>query len=174
MEIGTTGTCQTFILNYVNYRKKFQTTFRQPFLHIMTLLAGNILFDKMNDKVYLIDFEYGGTNYRGFDIANHWNEWAGGTQAEMNGVCEYQRFPADLAQMKFCKAYLNEQNKVTDTSDNEAKALVNEANKFVLLNHWFWGLWAINQAVLEGVDSFDYITYAESRAKEYFRQRSFC
>ena len=25
----------------------------------------------------------------GYDIANHWNEWAGGTQAEMNGVCEY-------------------------------------------------------------------------------------
>ena len=60
------------------------------------LLAGNILLDKVNDKVYLIDFEYGGTNYRGFDIANHWNEWAGGTQTEMNGVCEYQRFPPIL------------------------------------------------------------------------------
>ena len=60
------------------------------------LLAGNILLDKINDKVYLIDFEYGGTNYRGFDIANHWNEWAGGTQTEMNGVCEYQGFPPIL------------------------------------------------------------------------------
>ena len=28
-------------------------------------------------EVTLIDFEYGGANYRGFDLANHWNEWAG-------------------------------------------------------------------------------------------------
>ena len=41
--------------------------------------------------------------------------------------------------MKFCKAYLNEQNDVADTGDDEAKALVNEA-QIVLLNHWFWGL----------------------------------
>ena len=80
-----------------------------------------ILLDKINDKVYLIDFEYGGTNYRGFDIANHWNEWAGGTQTEMNGVCEYQRFPSDLAQMKFCKAYLNEQNVKNNVNNNVKK-----------------------------------------------------
>lgn len=28
-------------------------------------------------KVYLIDFEYGSYNYRGFDIGNHFNEYAG-------------------------------------------------------------------------------------------------
>ncbi len=30
-------------------------------------------------ELKLIDFEYGGPNYRAFDIANHFNEWAGGT-----------------------------------------------------------------------------------------------
>ena len=36
-------------------------------------LAGNILIDQGTGDVHLIDFEYGGCNYRGFDIANHWN-----------------------------------------------------------------------------------------------------
>ena len=29
------------------------------------------------EKLYLIDFEYGSYNYRGFDIGNHFNEYAG-------------------------------------------------------------------------------------------------
>lgn len=28
-------------------------------------------------KLYFIDFEYGSYNYRGFDIGNHFNEYAG-------------------------------------------------------------------------------------------------
>ena len=54
------------------------------------LLAGNIMLIGKSE-IQLIDFEYGGANHRGFDIANHWNEWAGGTQPEMNGRCEYDR-----------------------------------------------------------------------------------
>ena len=135
------------------------------------LLAGNILLNKLTGQVHLIDFEYGGTNYRGFDIANHWNEWAGGTQVEMNGRCEYDRFPTNDDKLNFCKSYLNEKNGILNTSDDEAMELVYESNKFVLLNHWFWGLWAVNQVVLEGVDDFDYITYAESRAKQYWYLR---
>jgi thiamine kinase-like enzyme len=29
--------------------------------------------------LHLIDFEYGSKCYRAFDVANHWNEWAGGS-----------------------------------------------------------------------------------------------
>jgi hypothetical protein len=28
-------------------------------------------------KIYIIDYEYGSYNYRGYDIANHFNEHAG-------------------------------------------------------------------------------------------------
>ena len=115
--------------------------------------------------MHLIDFEYGGSNYRGFDIANHWNEWAGGTQEHMNGVCEYHRFPSENDQLQFCQAYLQE----AEGSSVGAPKLVEEANAYVLVNHWYWGLWAINQAVMEGVDGFDYITYAESRARQYYQ-----
>jgi thiamine kinase-like enzyme len=150
------------------------------------ILAGNVMLDKQTGHVTLIDFEYGGLNFRGADIANHWNEWAGGTQAEMNGVCEYERFPSDEEQRRFCKAYLVETQGDRDrdnglkeelkegNADEEMKVdlLVAEANAFVQVNHWYWGLWAVNQAVLEGVDEFDYITYAESRAKRYWATKN--
>jgi len=29
------------------------------------------------EKLYFIDFEYGSYSYRGYDIANHFNEYAG-------------------------------------------------------------------------------------------------
>lgn len=31
----------------------------------------------VSDEVRFIDFEYGGINYQAFDIANHFNEYAG-------------------------------------------------------------------------------------------------
>lgn len=31
----------------------------------------------ISDKLYFIDFEYGSYSYRGYDIANHFNEYAG-------------------------------------------------------------------------------------------------
>lgn len=33
--------------------------------------------DDYAEKLYFIDFEYGSYNYRGFDIGNHFNEYAG-------------------------------------------------------------------------------------------------
>ena len=135
-------------------------------------LIGNVMRNQRTGRVTLIDFEYGGVNNRGADIANFWNEWAGGTQAEMNGVCEYERFPSHDEQREFCAAYLAEtlsESEVRSSPDPDAvDALVAEANAFVQVNHWYWGLWAVNQAVLEGVEEFDYVTYAESRAKRYW------
>ena len=40
------------------------------------LLGANILED-MAGRVVFIDFEYGEYNYRGFDIGNHFCEYAG-------------------------------------------------------------------------------------------------
>ncbi|KAF7838689.1 putative ethanolamine kinase [Senna tora] len=35
------------------------------------------LIDKSPDKLYLIDYEYASYNYRGYDIGNHFAEYAG-------------------------------------------------------------------------------------------------
>uniref|UniRef100_A0A915A6A1 ethanolamine kinase n=1 Tax=Parascaris univalens TaxID=6257 RepID=A0A915A6A1_PARUN len=41
------------------------------------LLIQNILYDSNTGKVSFIDYEYAGFNYQGFDIANHFCEYAG-------------------------------------------------------------------------------------------------
>lgn len=39
------------------------------------LLLNNLLYD--SKVVHIIDYEYTAVNYQLFDIANHFNEWAG-------------------------------------------------------------------------------------------------
>lgn len=42
----------------------------------LTIVAVCLLF-LLSGKLYFIDFEYGSYSYRGYDIANHFNEYAG-------------------------------------------------------------------------------------------------
>ena len=46
----------------------------------------------------------------------------------------------------------------SDERDARVDALVREARAYVRVNHMYWALWGINQAVLEGVQEFDYLT----------------
>ncbi|KAD3067929.1 hypothetical protein E3N88_35809 [Mikania micrantha] len=41
------------------------------------LLSGNVMLNEDEEKLYIIDFEYASYSYRGFDIGNHFNEYAG-------------------------------------------------------------------------------------------------
>lgn len=41
------------------------------------LLLGNVLYNKEQDNVVFIDYEYTAFNYQAFDIANHFAEFAG-------------------------------------------------------------------------------------------------
>ena len=86
-------------------------------------LAGNILYDEKADgsrgEVRLIDFEYGSWNFRGFDLANHFCEFAGFD-------CDYFRgFPSREMQEAFVVAYVGESTEFY--SGVEAKALFMEA-----------------------------------------------
>ena len=61
-------------------------------------LYGNIMRHVKTGSIQLIDFEYGDMNWR-FDIANHFNEFAGGTGTEKTGpgyagVPDYTRLPS--------------------------------------------------------------------------------
>ena len=61
--------------------------------------------DSTNKKtIQLIDFEYGGINYRAFDIANHFNEYAGGPPDD--AVPDYTRLPTPGQQEDFVRRYL--------------------------------------------------------------------
>ena len=56
------------------------------------VLAANILLDK-DDNMHLVDFEYGSVNYAGYDIANFFNEFAGGTD-NPTGIPNYDWLPS--------------------------------------------------------------------------------
>mmetsp|Transcript_41411 Transcript_41411/g.81150 ORF Transcript_41411/g.81150 Transcript_41411/m.81150 type:complete len:423 (+) Transcript_41411:59-1327(+) len=129
-------------------------------------------------SIRLIDFEYGGWNYVGFDIANHFNEWAGGTD---DGRPDYDLFPNDKQREIFCAAYLDEKRRIDSISaenkceenDNALQSLLSEVDCFILVNHLYWGLWAVNQASAEGCDDFDYLLYAANRIGQYRALRGY-
>jgi ethanolamine kinase len=150
------------------------------------LLPANIMKHTETGEVRLIDFEYGGVNFVAFDIANHFNEFAGGPE-KMSGEPDYSLFPDENEQKLFITAYCKEcrllsnghdsndehSNEHGNDDDNE-KDVQEEVAKFskevlafVLANHLYWGLWAVNQAATEGTEKFDYLAYAWHRFNRY-------
>ncbi|XP_052199245.1 probable ethanolamine kinase [Diospyros lotus] len=129
------------------------------------LLSGNIMFNDEEDKLYLIDFEYGSYNYRGFDIGNHFNEYAGYD-------CDYSLYPSKDEQHHFFRHYL-EPEKPYAVSDKDIEALYVETNSYRLASHLYWALWALIQAKMSPID-FDYLSYFFLRYNEYKKQKESC
>jgi len=141
-------------------KSKVKSTFEIVFCH-NDLLAANILEDPVTGTLKLIDFEYGGANYRAFDIANHFNEWAGGTE---DGKPDYDRLPTETQKYDFCRAYLRERRQQhelldDDEEEEEVKVLINQVNLFLILNHYYWGLWAVNMGCTKGCETFPYLRF---------------
>lgn len=61
-----------FIGHIIRY---YQLLWSYPLILFILLISHVSL--KFSGKLYFIDFEYGSYNYRGFDIGNHFNEYAG-------------------------------------------------------------------------------------------------
>jgi ethanolamine kinase len=129
------------------------------------LLAANILTsDEASDmNIQLIDFEYGSINYIAFDIANHFNEYAGGTDT---GVPQYDWLPTEQQQKAFIQEYL-QHSTLSSQGSSSTEDMYRQVQAFVLVNHLYWGLWAVNQAAMEGCDRFDYLLYATHRIGQY-------
>uniref|UniRef100_A0A7S1X512 ethanolamine kinase n=1 Tax=Tetraselmis chuii TaxID=63592 RepID=A0A7S1X512_9CHLO len=126
------------------------------------LLHANIMMLE-DGSLQLIDFEYGGTNYRGFDLGNHFNEFAGLD-------CDYTRYPPRSIQENYARAYLLGSGAAESPTDDQVRRLVVEANVSSLASHLFWGLWALIQARYSSID-FDYVEYAKMRYAEFKRRR---
>lgn len=121
------------------------------------LLSANII-DTGKDAMF-IDYEYGAQNFRGFDIGNHFNEYAG-------LECEYDElYPTKEAQMLFLREYLLV-TKGAPPTESELEKLYIEVNVFALTSHFFWGLWALIQASVSDIQ-FDYMGYAINRFTRY-------
>ncbi|CAM8907604.1 unnamed protein product [Rhodiola kirilowii] len=152
--------------NEINELQELTSHFKAPvvFSH-NDLLCGNIMVNDDEGKVYLIDFEYGSYNYRGFDIGNHFNEYAG-------YECDYSLYPTKEEQDHFFKHYLDPY-KPDEVSNEEVEALYVETNTYMLASHLYWALWSLIQAKMSPID-FDYLEYFFLRYNEYKRRKKEC
>ena len=128
------------------------------------LLSGNIIYDRESDQISLIDYEYACYNYRGFDLGNHFCEFAG-----FDG--DYSKYPGKEAQLHWLGNYLRASKGGVEVGDDELEELYLEVNKFSLAAHFFWGVWALVQAKISDID-FDYMEYAAIRLREYHSQKA--
>ncbi|XP_060175643.1 probable ethanolamine kinase isoform X2 [Lycium barbarum] len=129
------------------------------------LLSGNLMLNEDKGKLYFIDFEYGSYNYRGFDIGNHFNEYAGYD-------CDYTLYPSKDEQFHFFRHYLDS-DRPNEISDKDLDALYVETSSYMLASHLYWALWALIQAKMSPID-FDYISYFFRRYNEYKKQKEKC
>ncbi|XP_057500467.1 probable ethanolamine kinase isoform X2 [Actinidia eriantha] len=129
------------------------------------LLSGNLMHNEEEEKLFFIDFEYGSYNYRGFDIGNHFNEYAGYD-------CDYSLYPSKDEQYHFFRHYL-EPEKPLEVSDKDLEALYIETNTYMLASHLYWALWALIQAKMSPID-FEYLGYFFLRYDEYKKQKETC
>jgi len=133
-------------------------------------------------NLQFIDFEYGRRCHAGFDVGNHWCEYAGLD-------CDWSRYPSEEQQRRFARAYLSEADSIsiskssssTSTSspstssppsppsEERVSAFVQLARLFSLAAHLFWTAWGKVQVHVSPID-FDYGAYARSRFDD-FRER---
>jgi choline/ethanolamine kinase len=152
------------------------------------LQPGNILIKDENLKsnsdteenkrnVTFIDFEYARYVPRGYDIVNHWCEWAADYHGLTPHLMNYEKFPTAEQQKEFVTAYLQVANNKTAAADaandgqsgtggavteEEVESLIQEALDFEQLSHLWWGVWGLMQATQSSID-FDYIGYGKCR-----------
>jgi len=133
-----------------------------------------------------IDFEYGRLSHAGFDVGNHWCEYAGLD-------CDWARYPTVEQRRAFARAYLSEAEAISSRasrrrrsssssssaasalslsppSEERVSAFVAQAELFSLAAHLFWTAWAKVQARVSPID-FDYGSYARSRFEDFRRRK---
>jgi ethanolamine kinase len=86
-------------------------------------------------RLTAVDFEYSGYNMRAFDIANHFNAWAG-------LGCDWDALPSETTQKAFIRAYLGK----VGGWPAEAEALHKEVQLLQLASNVYWGVWGVLQA----------------------------
>ncbi|KAG2443142.1 hypothetical protein HYH02_009553 [Chlamydomonas schloesseri] len=135
-------------------------------------------------RLQFIDFEYSCAGPRGFDLGNHFNEYAGFD-------CDYARFPTLEQQAAFFRHYLKPGELETLAAAARARrpaalgaaapqaaaeaaaleALAAEACAYALASHAYWGVWSFIQARYSPID-FDYLDYSALRWAEYHRRKA--
>ncbi|ESO95426.1 hypothetical protein LOTGIDRAFT_116872 [Lottia gigantea] len=118
-------------------------------------------------ELTVIDWEYCSYNYRGFDIGNHFCEWAYGYSNPKPPFFSYnpEDYPNREQQFIFFKEYLENSGK-ENVTEKDLEALYLEVNTYALASHFFWAVWSIVQAQTSVIE-FGYWEYAISRFERY-------
>ncbi|KAI9140438.1 kinase-like domain-containing protein [Paraphysoderma sedebokerense] len=121
---------------------------------------GNILRHRKTGEIVLVDYEYAGYNYRGYDIANHFIEWTADYHCSTPHVLVPSRYPSQTEQIRFLKAYLD--------SFEILQSLLTEVEMFTIVSHLMWGLWGLSREIdmlgRREID-FDYFGYGMQRLR---------
>jgi thiamine kinase-like enzyme len=117
-------------------------------------------------SLILVDYEYAGFNYRGFDIANHYCEWAMDTQGPDPALLDFSRFPSLEQQRAFCRAYIEGPAPGAEATEQEVAGLMAEAQALVMGSHLFWGVWGLLQSRISTIH-FNFLMYAKQRLAQY-------
>ncbi|KAI9015063.1 kinase-like domain-containing protein [Gaertneriomyces semiglobifer] len=134
------------------------------------LQYGNVLRKEKDGTIVIVDYEYSGINYRGYDIANHFCEWAADYHCDTPHLMNPARYPSKEEQINFLSAYLDAQvaaePNTTANREEELESIYKEVNKFTLCSNLLWGLWGVMQAEQSEID-FDFVGYALERFNWY-------
>jgi len=125
------------------------------------LLLANFLLDEPNDKVTIIDYEYLAPNPAAFDLANHFNEYAG------TEVFDFTNIPNEEYQKRWLRTYLAEYLECNDITQATIDQWHASVELMAPLSHLLWGTWALMQMEKSSID-FDYASYAMDRLRCYF------
>lgn len=140
--------------------------------------AGSVAGVIAPGAVRLIDYEYAGYNYAGFDVCNHWCEHAG-FDFDLDAG-----YPRPRAQAEWLAAYAQARGAprhLWDVASPESAAaaatagaaldeMARVANGFAVASDLWWGLWSLVQARHSPLD-FDYLGYAAVRLGAVSRHR---
>ncbi|CAH2056052.1 unnamed protein product, partial [Iphiclides podalirius] len=132
--------------------------------------------DSGEPRLVLIDFEYCAYNHRGFDIANHFQEWGYDyTNPGHPFYYEDQDNCPNLEQKEiFIREYLKHYFCAVDSKESrepsidDVNQLLAEVDAFALASHLFWCLWSVVNASKSQIP-FGYWEYALSRLETYQR-----
>ena len=131
------------------------------------LLLANIIYNADKNNISFIDYEYSGPNWQAYDIANHFNEYAG-----VDAV-DYSLYPSKEYQQKwlayYLKTFLNKSDD-EDVSEELVESLYEEVEQFSLVSHLYWSIWAVVQATFPRSE-FNFAEYACTRFGEYSNRK---
>ncbi|PSR85125.1 Choline kinase [Actinidia chinensis var. chinensis] len=132
------------------------------------LQYGNIMINEETKSITIIDYEYATYNPVAYDIANHFCEMVANYHTDTPHVLTYTSYPGLEERRRFVHLYLSSGG--NEPGHAEVEQLVEDAEKYTLANHLFWGLWGIISAYVNNID-FDYMEYARQRFQQYWLRR---